>query len=215
MEKDLLSYFKSNYINGRFPIDCWNLLDVPVKTNNWLESFHSMINRLFKFNHPPVWELSRAINTIIENERIKYFEVVEKKHLPRQKKQQVNKQIAIWQVISKQETLNDGELLDALIDKSPLKNVHFEDTPESEKKKSKVDGGDCEDDNGNEFEEQTSDNEEMNDISNGKMSSEDCEENDDGNEDNGVYENKDDENNFNSCDGLYENTYTYRDYRKE
>ena len=96
IETDLLNYFTKNYINGKYDISQWNLLDVPIRNNNWLESFHSMINRLFRFNHPPVSDLIKALNKIIINERIKYYEIVEKKNLPRQKKKFVKKQIHIW-----------------------------------------------------------------------------------------------------------------------
>ena len=44
LDKKFLEYFKSNYLFGRYKVSQWNLMDVPVRTNNWLESLHSMLN---------------------------------------------------------------------------------------------------------------------------------------------------------------------------
>lgn len=44
LEKELINYFSSNYLNGNYDRSQWNVVDAIINTNNALESFHSSIN---------------------------------------------------------------------------------------------------------------------------------------------------------------------------
>ncbi|MBQ4122631.1 hypothetical protein IJD44_02770, partial [bacterium] len=131
-EKLLLHYFKANYILGKYKIDFWNVRDIPVRTNNFLESFNGMINRLIKYDHPPLYELLEILNNIIEDEYIKYLEVVKKNHPIRKDKKYLNKQSIFYQIIQSEDAYDDESLLNAFIENDPVQFNVFEDEEENE-----------------------------------------------------------------------------------
>ena len=95
IEKELLEFFIKNYINGKYKIDFWHIRDLLIRTNNNMESYHSMLNRMVRVPHPHISELIKHLNEIIENEFITYFDVVKKGNSPRSKKQHIQNETAI------------------------------------------------------------------------------------------------------------------------
>ena len=95
IEKELLEFFIKNYINGKYKIDFWHIRDLLIRTNNNMESYHSMLNRMVRVPHPHISELTKHLNEIIENEFITYFDVVKKGNSPRSKKQHIQNETAI------------------------------------------------------------------------------------------------------------------------
>ena len=86
-ERKMLSYFKANYLHGNYHVELWNLRSTAIKTNNWMESFHSMLNRLIHIHHPSIHILIPHLNKIIEDERKNLFEVRIKNNVKTKKKQ--------------------------------------------------------------------------------------------------------------------------------
>ena len=48
MEKKMIQYYENNYINGNYDKSVWWVGDLLKKTNNSVESFNSMFNRIVK-----------------------------------------------------------------------------------------------------------------------------------------------------------------------
>ena len=134
-EKELLKYYKENYLQGKYKIENWNVRNIPMRTNNFVESFHGFINRVYKLIHPPLRECISTINKIIDTEYIKYLEVCIKMNPLRKDKKQIQKQNLLYQIMSDEDSYTDKDLLEALVKYDPMKKIHYEDEEDEDAEK--------------------------------------------------------------------------------
>ena len=129
-EQMLLDFFVKNYINGKYLIQYWNIRDSVIRCNNWLESFHSMLNRFSSLSHPSIYRLIPLLNNVILKERTKLFEVREKLNVAGKKKRQIFKNRSLETVITEEGTYSDIDLLKNLTNLSKTINSVFEEEEE-------------------------------------------------------------------------------------
>ena len=85
-----------------------------------------MINRLGRIPHPPLKELIKLINKVIDDNYIKYIEVVIKNNPIRKSKKHINKQGLIYQIMIDEDSYDDKSLFESLRKYSPIMKYKFE-----------------------------------------------------------------------------------------
>ena len=129
----LLEYFRNNYLSNKYNINNWNVHDISIRTNNYLESFNSMLNRMSNVSHPQRKEFESILEKVVQRNYIKYIEVVKKNNPIRKSKKQLTKQSLLYQIMIDEDSYSDADLLNALLKYSPnIKHVYEEEPEEIE-----------------------------------------------------------------------------------
>ena len=67
LERKMITYFEANYIKGKYKPIIWNVSELETRTNNAVESFNSMFNRMVRISHPPINEFIRQLYVVIDD----------------------------------------------------------------------------------------------------------------------------------------------------
>ena len=86
LERKMITYFEANYIKGKYKPIIWNVSELETRTNNAVESFNSMFNRMVRISHPPINEFIRQLYVVIDDIHLKATKAVNENQLPRVKK---------------------------------------------------------------------------------------------------------------------------------
>lgn len=128
-EKELLTYFENNFINGSFKIKNWNLHDIVIRSNNQIESFHSSFNRFVRLNNPPFHQLVPKINKQIEKVKVEYDEQVKKMNRRRKKTEYLIKNKNLYTILLEENKYNDMEFVTVLMNAIKISNYKYEKDP--------------------------------------------------------------------------------------
>ena len=127
IEKRMIGYFETNFITGRYKIECWNLHKIAVKSNNSVESFHAMINKFIDISHPSLHKFIKELYDIIEKERLNVFEVMMKQNVRRSKNEEIIKNKQLETIITEEDKYGDADLLIFLKKTSKFIDQNFDD----------------------------------------------------------------------------------------
>ena len=131
-EKDMLDYFEENYMNGAYDRSVWWIGDLINRTNNSVESFNGMFNRLVRIKHPSLHTFIPKVNEVIEDVHRKAEMIVNEDIQPRQKKAFKEKNRSIYNVLQNESKSNIQQLIYHLVKAANINDKKFEKVMEEE-----------------------------------------------------------------------------------
>ena len=69
---EFIHYFKTNYINGKFPIQLWCHWSSQFRTTNYCEGYHNKISKIIISPKPNIWKAIRVLQDLNDLVSIKF-----------------------------------------------------------------------------------------------------------------------------------------------
>ena len=111
IEKEMIKYYEDNYINGQYDKSVWWIGDLLLKTNNSVESFNSMFNRIVKIPHPTLHKFIPKLHEVINDIYKKAVNIVNNDNPISRKKRQKEKNRSVKYILDTE----SEEAIDMLI----------------------------------------------------------------------------------------------------